>query len=317
MADGVEACLWQIGGVPQQHRTDHLSAAVRRLDDAGHKDWTERYHALMQHYGMQPTRNNAGVAHENGDVEQAHHRFKQAVDQALRVRGSRDFADRPAYLHWLHDLVRRRNQTRLARFAEEQPLLRPLPATPLHPCRELRLTVSRFSTLRILHNTYSVPSRLIGVTVTVRVRAETLEVYVGTALTLTLPRLHGRFQSQIDYRHIIWSLVRKPGAFAQYRYRDELFPALVFRRAYDALCRTQPSQADRHYLRILHVAAGTSEADVSAALMLLLESDIVPTFDAVHDLVRHPVPSPVPQMGTPQFDFAIYDALLPSRCAHD
>ena len=303
--------------MPQQHRTDHLSAAVRILDDTGRKDWTDRYHALMRPYGLQPTTNNAGIAHENGDVEQAHHRFKQAVDQALRVRGSRDFADRAAYLQWLHDLVRRRNQTRHARFAEEQPLLRLLPATPLHPCRELRLTVSRFSTLRILHTTYSVPSRLIGVTVTVRVRAETVEVYVGTALTLTLPRLHGRFQSQIDYRHVIWSLVRKPGAFAQYRYRDELFPSLVFRRAYDALCAAQPSQADRHYLRILHVAAGTSEADVAAALALLLESATVPTFDAVYDVVRHPAPPAVPEVTRPHLDFAIYDALLPSRCAHD
>lgn len=317
LAEGLEACLWQIGGVPEQHRTDHLSAAVRRLDDAGHNDWTARYQALMQHYGLQPTRNNAGVAHENGDVEQAHYRFKQAVDQALRVRGSRDFADRAAYGQWLHELVRRRNQTRHTRFAEEQPRLRPLPTTPLHPCRELRLTVSRFSTLRILHNTYSVPSRLIGVTVTVRVRAETLEVYVGTARTLTLPRLHGRFQSQIDYRHIIWSLVRKPGAFAQYRYRDELFPSLLFRQAYDAVCATHPLQADRHYLRILHLAAGTSEADVAAALTLLLDSATVPTFDAVHDLVRHPAPPVVPALTRPHLDFAIYDALLPSRCAHD
>ena len=97
LAEGIERALWQFGGVPAQHRTDHLSAAVRRLDKAGREDWTQRYEALMQHYAMTPTTNNVGVAHENGDVEQSHYRFQQAVDQALRVRGSRDFADRASY----------------------------------------------------------------------------------------------------------------------------------------------------------------------------------------------------------------------------
>jgi len=96
LAEGIEKALWQIGGVPLQHRTDHLSAAVRHLRKEEQEDWTARYQALMAHYGMQPTWNNTGVAHENGDVEQSHHRFKQAVDQALRVRGSRDFATRAA-----------------------------------------------------------------------------------------------------------------------------------------------------------------------------------------------------------------------------
>ncbi len=124
LAEGIEKALWQTGGVPKFHRTDHLSAAVRRLDKAGQEDWTARYQALMTHYGMQPTWNNVGVAHENGDVEQSHHRFKEAVDQALRVRGSRDFADRSAYEHFLQTLVFKRNQTRVARGAAERQALR-------------------------------------------------------------------------------------------------------------------------------------------------------------------------------------------------
>src|SRR5438105_9965730 len=179
LAEGIETCLWQLGGVPRFHRTDHLSAAIRPLDADGRAQATARYEALMAHYGLEPTTNNVGVAHENGDVEQAHHRFKDAVDQALRVRGSRDFASRAAYDRFLGDLVRRRNLTRQARFAEEQQVLRPLPATVLAPCRELRVPVSRFSTIQVLGNTYSLPSRLIGTTVLVRVRAETLEVYHG------------------------------------------------------------------------------------------------------------------------------------------
>jgi hypothetical protein len=180
LAEGLEKALWQIGGVPHQHRTDHLSAAVRRLDKQGTEDWTKRYHALMAHYGMLPTWNNLHVAHENGDVEQSHFRFKDAVDQALRVRASRDFPTRSAYDRFLQDLIRNRNLKRSERFAQEQEALYPLPTTPLSPCQELRVTVSRFSTIHIKGNVYSVPSRLIDTSVLVRIRAETLEGYVGS-----------------------------------------------------------------------------------------------------------------------------------------
>ncbi len=310
LAEGLETCLWQLGGVPRQHRTDHLSAAIRPLDADGRVQATARYAALMAHYGMDPTTNTAGEAHENGDVEQAHYRFKLAVDQALRVRGSRDFPTRAAYAAFLQDLVRRRNLTRQARFADEQQALRPLPATPLAPCRELRVRVGRFSTIQVLRNTYSLPSRLIGTTVLVRVRAETLEVYRGTAHLHTLPRLPGQGQHRIDYRHVIWSLVRKPGAFAQYRYRDDLFPTLSFRRAYDALAGAAPGRADREYVRLLHLAASRSEAEVEAALALLLEQQTTPTFDAVRELVRPPGPVAMPALSTPVLDFAVYDRLL-------
>ena len=316
LAEGLEACLWQVGGVPQLHRTDNLSAAVHVLDLHGRKAFTDRYQALMAHYGMQPTTNTPGEAHENGDVEQAHYRFKEAVDQALRVRGSRDFADRPAYAQFLGDVVRQRNRTRQARWETEQVALRPLPAAPLAPCRELRLTVSRFSTIQVLRNTYSVPSRLIGTTLTVRVRAEVLELYVGTTLSLTLPRLHGRHQQRIDYRHIIWSLLRKPGAFAAYRYRDELFPSLVFRQAYDRLPAAKPQQADREYLRLLHLAVSTSESEVAVALALVLESGTPPTYDAVRALVQTPRPVVVPELTPAVVDLRVYDQLLDARCAH-
>lgn len=310
LAEGLEACLWRLGGVPRQHRTDHLAAAIRPLDSAGQAEATARYAALLAHYGLAPTVNNAGVAHENGDVEQAHHRFKQAVDQALRVRGSRDFRDRAAYEHFLQELVRRRNLTRQARFAEEREALRPLPAAPLAPCRELRVPVSRFSTIQVLGNAYSVPSRLIGSTLLVRVRAEALELYRGTAHLLTLPRLLGRQQHRVDYRHVIWSLVRKPGAFAGYRYRDDLFPTLTFRRAYDALAAAVPGRADREYVRVLHLAASRSEAEVEAALALLLEQGATPTFDAARDLVQPPGPPAVPALTPPALDFGVYDRLL-------
>ncbi len=269
LAEGLESCLWQLGGVPQQHRTDNLSAAVVRIE-RGERHYTERYQALMDHY----------------------------------------FASRAAYLRFVSDLVRLRNQTRQQKWGEERERLSPLPTMPLDPAQELRVTVSRFSTIRVLRNTYSVPSRLIGHTLTVRVRAEVLELYLGANRLETLPRVRGQHQQQINYRHLIDSLVRKPGAFAQYRYHDALFPSLLFRQAYDSLCRSHPQRADQHYLRILHLAASGSETEVETALALLLEVGTTPTHEAVRTLV-HPCERPVaPQLSSGVVDLSLYDQLL-------
>jgi hypothetical protein len=146
---------------------------------------------------------------------QAHHRFKEALDQALRVRGSRDFGDRASYERFVAELVKQRNQTRKPRFKEDLAALAPLPQAPLSPCREVRVRVSRFSTIIVLGNTYSVPSRLIGTRIIVRVRAERIEGYVGTKLAFGFPRLIGKQQKRIEYRHVIWSLVKKPAAKAR------------------------------------------------------------------------------------------------------
>ena len=316
LTEGIEKALWQMGGVPLQHRTDHLSAAVRHLRKEEQEDWTLRYQALMAHYGMQPTWNNTGVAHENGDVEQSHHRFKEAVDQALRVRGSRDFPTRAAYDHFVQDLIHKRNQTRTARFTAEKVALRPLPATALAPCKELRVIVSRFSTISVAGNVYSVPSRLIGTSVLLRVRAERLEGYVGTTRVFELPRLIGKQHHRIDYHHIIWSLVRKPGAFAAYRYRDELFPTTTFRLAYDRLRTDGTKRADRDYVRILHLAASTSEAEVETALQIVLEAEKSPTFATVRDLVQVPTMRKPPTIEVPPLDLSAYDRLIPSRREH-
>src|SRR6266702_1452022 len=180
LVEGFESCIWQIGGVPRQHRTDHLGAAIHPLDDDARAQAKRRYDLLMAHYGLAPTTNNLGVAHENGDVEQEHRQFKRAVDQALRARGSREFADRPSYARFLQNLVNKLNLRRQERWLEEREALRPLPAAPLELCREVRVPVSRFSTIQVLRNTYSVPSRLIGTTLLIRVRSETLEVYRAT-----------------------------------------------------------------------------------------------------------------------------------------
>lgn len=175
------------------------------------------------------------------------------------------------------------------------------------------MRVSRFSTIRVLRNPYAVPSRLIGHTLTERVRAEVLERYLGTTRLDTLPRLRGQQQQRIDYRHLIDSLVRKPGAFAQYRYRDALFPSLLVRQAYDALCRSQNEQADQHSLRMPHLAATGSEVDVETALTLLLEAGTPPTYELVRSLVGTCERPPIPHVTSPAVDLSLYDRLLPER----
>jgi len=313
LAEGLETCLWQMGGVTEQHRTDNLSAAVCGIDSNGYHEFTQNYLTLLKHYDMIATANTAGCANQNGDVEQSHFRFKTAVDQALRVRGSRDFTDRAAYEHFLTDLVRQRNLTRSQRYAEERITLRPLPSRPLNFAREIIVRVSRFSLVRILHNYYSVPSRLIGIQLKVRIHAETLELFHSAAHILTLPRLIGRNQKRIDYRHLIWSLVRKPGAFAGYCYREELFPTTTFRCAYDCLLQRKPAQADREYLRVLHLAASTSESEVELALKLLLDEGILPEFEAVRELVSTNKPTAIPVIGKANINLSHYDALIPSK----
>ena len=238
LSQGLQNALWELGGVPQMHRTDRLSAAVNNLGD---RDlFQQRYRALLAHYGLKAQAINARKAHENGDAEQSHHRFKTAVDQALMLRGSRDFEDREDYERFLRELQAQRNSGRTERFGEDRSALGVLPARRVDAWRRCPARVTQGSTIRIGYNTYSVPSRLIGEKVDVHIKVECLEVWHGTVLVERLPRLRGRNQHEINYRHVIDWLVRKPGAFAGYRYQDAMFPTSRFRRTYDALLERSP-----------------------------------------------------------------------------
>jgi hypothetical protein len=166
--------------------------------------------------------------------------------------------------------------------------------------------------MTVARNVYSVPSRLIGTTILVRVRSESLEGYVGTARVFEIPRQIGKHQHRIDYHHVVHSLVRKPGAFAAYRYRDDLFPTTIFRFAYDRLVSSGVERADRDYVRILHLAATTSEAEVETALQIVLEANKAPTFLTVRDLVQVPRMQQIPILTPPELNLALYDQLIPS-----
>jgi hypothetical protein len=312
LADGLQNALWELGGVPRAHRTDRLSAAVN--DHCDKELFTQRYRALLAHYGLEAQAIAARQAHQNGDVEPSHNRFKTAVDQALMLRGSRDFSDRVDYERFLGDVAAGRNRGRTARFAEERPQLRGLPARRMDAWHRQRVRVTQGSTIRIRTNTYAVPSRLVGEHVDVHVMAEYLEVWHGAVLVERRPRLRGRNQYAINYRHVIDWLVRKPGAFAAYRYRDAMFPTRRFRRAYDALLERNPARAAQDYLRILELAAKESEAGVDDVLGRLLEWNVPITPTVVEEHLRHDLGLPrAMEVVVTQVDLSMYDLLLEAK----
>ena len=312
LADGLQNALWELGGVPRAHRTDRLSAAVHEHCDK--EFFTQRYRALLAHYGLTAQAIAARQAHQNGDVEQSHNRFKTAVDQALLLRSSRDFSDRADYERFLGDISSQRNRGRAARFAEERPHLRELPARRMDAWHRQRVRVTQGSTIRIRTNTYAVPSRLIGEYVDVHIMAEYLEVWYGDLLVERLPRLRGRNKSAINYRHVIDWLVRKPGAFAAYRYRDAMFPTSRFRRAYDALLAQDSARAAGDYLRILELAAKESEAGVDDVLGRLLEWDVPITPTVVEEHLLHDLGLPrAMEVVVTQVDLSMYDLLLETK----
>lgn len=310
LSAGLQRALRELGGVPKAHQTDRLTAAVHGVRSK--EPFTQDYQSLLNHYGLEGRATGAASPHENGDVEQRHYRFKRALDQALMLRGSRDFENRKAYECFLGDLLVRLNAGRKARLEEERKELRPLPARRLESCKRLRVRVGPGSTIQVCHNVYSVDSRLMGETVDVRVHAEHLEVWYGARRMELLPRLRGKGHHWIQYRHIIDGLVRKPGAFENYRYRADLFPTSRFRMAYDAL-RSQHNQrcADKEYLDILALAARGSESRVDRALEDLLSRDGLTGAEAVEFLLdqEQPCASTLDVTVTP-VDLTCYDILL-------
>jgi len=217
-------------------RQDNLSAATHQLAKTGGRGLTRRFADVVEHYGFDPSRIRPGESHENGVVEKAHHLLKSALEQALLLRGIRDFPSVEAYMAFVGQVVEETfHQGREARLAEERAVLKPLPSSRVPEYTRVVVDVRKWSTVPVAGHIYSVPSRLIGHEVEARVYADVVEIRYANKTVETMPRLRGESGHRIDYRHVIWSLVRKPGAFAAYRYREDLFPSLVFRRAYDAL----------------------------------------------------------------------------------
>jgi len=309
LSAGMQNALWALGAVPERHRTDRMTLAVHH--DGQAEQFTAKYRALMGHYGMQAEATNPASGHENGDVESSHRHFKEAVEQALLLRGSRDFSSRDEYWDLVLTVQARRNASRAAKVTVEMACLRPLPAHRLETLERERVRVRRGSTIRVKHNTYSVPSRLIGEEVEARIGMEEIEVWYAQQWVQRMPRLRGQDKHHIDYRHIIGWLVRKPGAFARYVYRDDLYPTLTYRRAYDALVAQQPGRADKEYVHLLYLASEEGEGRVAEALAKLLDQCQPLSEQAVRTLLGEVTSlSEAARVEVAPVDLHGYDALL-------
>ncbi len=310
LAAGLERALGLIGGVAKVLRLDNLSAATHDLRKQRGRAINERFKGVLEHFGMELSLITPCRPHENGVVEKRNHRLKRVLEQALILRGSRDFRVITEYEAFVDEVVERRlNRPNQAKFEAERPHLRPLPMAPLVCYTTWQVKVRKWSTIRVNAKAYSVPSRLIGHTVTVHQHHDHLEVYYAGRLVESLPRAHGKDAQVIEYRHVIDSLVRKPGAFRRYRYREELFPTLVFRRAYDRLLELHGDRADVEYVRILHLAARTMESKVAKALGDLLTGQESFDYKIVQGHVEPPAIS-VPVIKIPAPNPAAYDCLL-------
>ena len=276
----------------------------------------DAYQALLDHHGLRSTRINRGQSHENGIAEQGHYRLKDAIDQALILRGSREFHTADDYALFVARMVQRRNRLAQGKLEQELACLRPLPPAPMPEYVNYRARVRKWSTIQVASRTYTVPSLLIGKEVQIRLYADWVEVYYKDHLVERMERVRGEREANVNYRHVIGSLVRKLGAFARYRFREQLFPTLQFRLSYDALREWRGERADVEYVRILlHLAATTMEATVDSALALLLETGRPFDYAEVRDLAE-PKPHEAPVLTlSGQPDLKAYGGLLTAELA--
>jgi hypothetical protein len=311
LSRGLQEAFWRLGGVPGKHRSDSLSAAVNNLSED--REFRTRYRDLMDYYEVEPQRINVRKAHENGDVESSHGHFKRVVEQALLLRGSRDFTDRRQYERFLERLTDQRNASRSAKLVEEEARLGELPPDKLdYRQRVSGIRVRTSSAIQVKRNTYSVPSRLIGEKVDVVIDADFVEVWYAGTEVQRMPRLTGSGKHAINYRHVIDSLVRKPGAFENYQYRQDMFPTSHFRIAYDGLCRDHgPRKGVREYLKILQLAARDSQDAVQDALRLAIAQGEPVSSKSVRLAVeQHQQAPPVTDVHVEPPDLDAFDSLL-------
>ena len=312
LSTGLQAALWRLGGVPEEHRTDSLSAAFNNL--AEQTELTQRYDALCRHYGLRASRCTPGQSQENGSIESRHDSLKTALDQALRLRGSRAFEDLAGYEAFTQLIVDRMNARAAKRLAVERPMLKPLPARRTAEFEEMPAQVSKYAVFTVKGAQYSAPSQLIGHRLMVRLYVGHIECWLGGQRVLERPRATvadgQRHARDIDYRHLVAALKRKPGAFARWVLRDAAFPRAVYRRTWERLAAARPErEACKTMVGLLGLAADGHEAQLAIELEQLIELDQLPDLHALTDLLAPPK-GEVPDVAVVLPGLAGYDGLL-------
>lgn len=314
LAEGLQNALWALGLAPLFHRSDSLSAAFRNLDEDTRQDQTRRYEALCAHYRMEPTRNNRGLAHENGSIESSHGHLKQAIEDALLLRGSREFDTLETYRRFIDEIVGRRNARLKKRLELERPALQLLPERRTTDYEETIVTVTSTSGFILRKVFYSVPSRLIGHRLRVRLYDDRLECFLGATPLMTLrrgrPHPSGKHSHVIDYRHVIHALRRKPMALLNLVYRDQLFPRRAYRRAFEALLAADSEKrACRTLVGLLALAHDRAcEAELADIIDAELDAGRLPDLD---HLGQHfaPDPATIPEITVELVPLHLYDEL--------
>jgi transposase len=312
LVGGLQACFQRLGGVPRYVLTDNSSAATHEIV-GGKRAYNPDYLDVCEHYGFEPITIAVGCPNEQGDIESANRHLKRRLEQYLLLRGHRDFPTTEAYDGFVVDVLSRANRPRQARLAEEVARLRPLPPTRLAEYRELRARVGTGSTMRVKNVTYSVPSRLVGQTVRVERYESELKVYLGRELVVRLPRQSGDRGARIDFRHVVGALLRKPGAFRNYQHREALYPAPVYRVAYDALVAAHGERGGViEYLQVLKLAADLGVETVAVRL----ESRMAEAGKwRAAELAGGPGREAPPELSPLLPELASYDRLLESEVA--
>lgn len=282
LAENLQQALWSLGGVPQNHRTDSLSAAFRNLTADQREDITRRYDAFVGHYGMDASRNNRGEAHENGAVESQNRHLKKAIEQALILRGSRDFACVEDYRRFVDMLMARRNRQRATAVQAERAHLKPLPQRRTTDFTEIVVPVTRTGGFLVRSIFYSAPSQLIGQRLRVHLYDDRIKAFLGGTLVVTHSRARGRGDGHrvhvINYHHVIHALRRKPQALWSSIYRDSLFPRTEYADAWKVLQRDLPRRdACRRMVDLLFIAHDRAcEAELAHLLAADLDAGRVP-----------------------------------------
>jgi hypothetical protein len=314
LAEGLQNALWALGGVPLEHRSDSLSAAFCNLDHDAREDLTQRYHGLMRHYDMTPTRNNRGVAHENGSIESSHGHLKKALEDALMLRGSRDFDHLDAYRCFVDEIVGRRNANNRRRIELERPKLAQLPKRRTADYEEKIVIVTSSGGFMLRRVFYTVPSRLIGHRLRVHLYDDRLDCFLGSTLMVSLrrgrPALGTRGGHVVDYRHVIHALRRKPMALPNLVYRDQLFPRPAYRKAFEALlAEVGDKRACKVTVELLALAHDRGcEAELAQTIDTELDAGRLPDLASLRERFA-PDPASLPVIAVELVSLNAYDEL--------
>lgn len=315
LAEGLQNALWALGGVPEQHRSDSLSAAFRNVDRDTQEDLTRRYEELCAHYGMTPTRNNLGVAHENGSIESSHGHLKKVLTDELLLRGSRDFADLAAYRRFVDEVIGRRNARNRKRIEIERAALKSLPGRRTTDYEEAYVFVTSNGGFLLRRVFYTVPSRLIGHHLNVHLHDDRLECFLGSTQIITLrrgrpPRDSNKHGHVVNYRHVIHALRKKPMALLNLVYRDQLFPRPAYKRAFEALLANDGEKiACRTTVGLLALAHDRAcEAELADAIEATLDAGEMPDLHRLRERFT-PDHAVIPEVVVAVTPLSAYDEL--------